>query len=326
MKQSIFEKAKHKMTTKVPVVLEGETVLDMKRMLKEKMPDIETINYFYVLNKEKKLKGVFSIKEIFLMPDDKKNNEFMNRDIITIRPSTDRERIAILSLRYNLKAIPVVDSDNNFLGVVSSDEILNILRSEKVEDFLRSTGVHSPIRDTLKGNSFFLAKARLPWLIAGLFGGIFAASIVEFFEAPLRSYFILAAFIPLMLYISNAVGIQTQTLLIRNLVLDNKIKLRKHFKKEITTGIMIALPLGIILFLFALVISQPLKIGIILGTSLILAVLVAIIVNILIAWFLYKKKKDPAIGAGPFGTIINDLSSLIFYFSVAKILLMVFGE
>ena len=217
------ETAGRKMIGNVPLAFSEERVFDVRKRIFEKTKEFETLNYIYVVDKEGKLIGVFSLKELLQKPDETKVGDFMIREIAKVRPYADQERVAILALKRNLKAIPVVGKDNKFLGVVTSDTILDILHSEDVEDILRSAGVYngvySPSR-MMKVPVGILAKTRIPWLIFGLFGGIFAAQIANFFETPLKAHFALVAFIPLIVYIADAVGAQTQTLIARNLALD----------------------------------------------------------------------------------------------------------
>ena len=242
-----------------------------------------------------------------------------------VGPHLDQERVAILALKHNLKSVPVVDKKNIFLGVVPSDIILEILHSEDVEDILRFAGIskyNSFADKILQASPFVLTKIRLPWLILGLFGGILAAQIVQFFESSLRTHFVLAAFIPLIVYMADAVGTQTETLFIRSLVY--RMNIKTYFLKEIRVSLSIALILGVLLTLVSYLWLGLFQIGIILGVSLFFTIVIAFILGLLVPYFFYKIKKDPAIASGPVGTIIRDVLSLIFYFSIASLLLNLF--
>jgi len=310
-------------TRNIPIASAEDKIFDVVQSFSKKRFD--DLNYVYVVDKEQKLIGVFSIKELFLNPKDKKVKEIMKNDIVKAHLNSTQEKVAILALKNNLKAIPIVDENDKFLGIVSSDSILKILHLENVEDFLRSAGIGSSVRETLEGDSFFLAKVRIPWLILGLVGGAFAAFVVEFFEAPLKSHFILASFIPLIVYIADAVGSQTQTLFIRNLVFEEKINIFNYIIKEIKTGLMISLILGLILFgIVMFLFKADFVIGLILAISLLFTILIAMIVGVSTPWFLNKFKKDPAIGAGPFGTIIRDILTLIIYLGVSSLIFWLF--
>ncbi len=319
------ESAGGKMIKAVPIAYSEQRILDVKNMLFEKMKELETINYIYVINKKEELIGVFSVKEIFRSPEQTKVREIMEKNIIKVRPHTDQEKIAISALENNLKSIPVVDKNNKFLGVIPSDIILDILHSENIEDFLKMVGINSPLQKISKGSSLFLAKIRIPWLALGLLGGIFAAKIVDFFETPLKAHFILAAFIPLIVYTADAVGTQTETLFIRSLVIDSRFGVGRYLLREIKTGLIMGLFLGLLISLISVFwFSSPYFIGLILGISLFFTILVSILIGVFIPWLLQKFKKDPAIGSGPFGTIIRDILSLVIYFLITVFLLRLF--
>jgi magnesium transporter len=321
------ESAGRRMIGNIPKAMPEEMISDIRKRLFEKANDFETLNYIYIIDRKEKLVGVLSLKDVFQKPGESKVKDLMVKDIIRARPHTDQERVAILALRHNLKSVPVVDKEDVFLGVVPSDVILGILHSENVEDFLRFAGISKRdaiLNKTLQFPVSVLAKIRLPWLIFGLLGGLFAAKIVTFFEGPLKVHFVLAAFIPLIVYMADAVGVQAQTLFIRNLALDSRLDTRKYFLKEIKISLVIALILGSFLVLISFLWFGLLNIGIILGVSLFLTVICACLIAVLVPWLLQNLKKDPAIGSGPFATIVRDILTLAIYFSVASLMLKIF--
>ena len=320
-----IESAGRKMIKAVPIAFSEQRILDVKNMLFDKIKELETINYIYVLNKKEELIGVFSVKEIFRSPEQTKVREIMEKEVIKVRPYTDQEKIAISALKNNLKSIPVVNKNNKFLGIVPSDIILDVLYSENVEDFLKLAGINSPFQKILKGSSLYLFKIRIPWLVLGLLGGILGATLITFFEAPLKENFILASFIPLILYMSGAVGNQTEILLIRNMVLDTKISISKYFFREIKVSFLISLILTSLLFSISMIFfNASYNIAIILGSSLFISIFVAVSVGVFMPYALNKFGKDPAVGSGPFSTISRDILSLIIYFLIATFLLRLF--
>lgn len=321
------DSAGRRMVGNIPTCYLEDKVSDVKEKILKRAQEFETLNYIYVLDKEGKLVGIFSLKELLQKPEETEIKSLMIKEIIKAHPYTDQKKVAFLALKYNLKAIPVVDNKEHFLGVVPSDTILEILHSEHLKDLLKSAGffdgVYFPSK-MMKMPVGILTKTRLPWLLFGLFGGIFAAKIADFFEKPLSTHFALVAFIPLIVYMADAVGTQTQTLIARNLALDTALPFRKYLLKEIKVSLLLGLLLGFILSLVSLVWYQLPYLGVVLGVSLFLTIVAAIFIGSLIPYFLYKFKQDPAIGSGPFATIITDLCSLIIYFSVATILLYLF--
>ncbi len=311
--------------SQVPLAKVSDTISDVVKTLLKNIKELETINYIYVIDKEGKLKGVISIKEIFAIDKENLVVDIMKKELVRARPRTDQERVAFLALKHNLKAIPVVDKTEKLLGVISSDIILNTLHKEATEDILRLAGVQDRFAiDMTKMSTGALVKARIPWLLVGLAGGILAARILGFFEATLETQIILVFFIPVMLYLSSAVAIQSQTIFIRSLTINPGLAVKTYFLKEIKVGgslaIICAILLGISSFFFKV---SPL-IGIILGLSVFLSTTLVVAISIFIPWFLQESKKDPAIGAGPFINVISDVSTLIIYFSVASIMIKFF--
>ncbi|MEM0360519.1 MAG: CBS domain-containing protein, partial [Candidatus Diapherotrites archaeon] len=177
------------MSTAVPVVGLNDTIGQIKRMLSEKAESFDTISYIYVVDSEKKLAGLFSIKEVFKAKENVRASEVMKKEVVVVRPYTDQEEVSILALTKDMKNIPVVDKNGVFLGTVRSRTIFNILYLEHVEDFLKLAGIHSAPGKALRAPAFQLVKARIPWLLLGLVGGIIAAQITGFFEEPLKEFF-----------------------------------------------------------------------------------------------------------------------------------------
>ncbi len=321
------DSAGYRMIKNIPTALPQENILDVKQRLFDKAQEFETLNYIYVVDKAGKLVGVFSLKEIFRQKEEVSIEELMVRNVVKVRPHTDQERVAILALKYNLKSLPVVDKNNLFLGIIPSDVILTILYSENLEDILHFAGIsknNNFVKQSIQASPIILTRLRLPWLIFGLLGGLFAAQIVNLFETSLKSHFILAAFIPLIVYMADAVGVQAQTLFIRGLALEANLDIKKYFLKELKISFIIALILATLLSLVSFLWFGSFLMGIILGISLFLTVICASIIAIVIPWLLEKFKKDPAIGSGPFATIVRDVLSLVLYFSVALLLLNIF--
>ncbi|KKP98924.1 MAG: Mg2+ transporter [Parcubacteria group bacterium GW2011_GWD2_38_12] len=321
------ESAGRIMTANIPIAGPSSTIEEIEKLLLEKTKDFETINYIYIVNTENKLVGVTSIKEIFRRPKNSVVSEIMETNLIVVRPHTDRERVALLAIKYNLKSIPVVDNENKFLGIVPSDVILTTLHQENIENVLRSVGIHNfenPIKDLIFASAFTHFKKRFPWLIVGLLGGIIAAVMVGFFENLFAKMVALAAFIPAVVYMADAVGSQTQTILIRSLAIEHNLIFKKYLWRELKVSFFLALILGIVISLVLFLWWSSFLLGFILGISFFITILVASFLALFIPWVFYKFKYDPAIVTGPLATAIRDVLSIILYFAVASVVLRYF--
>jgi len=319
--------AGRKMISQIPLIMPEQTIGDAQAILFEKHNEIETINYFHVIDENKKFIGVFSIKELFRQRSNEKVKEFMIKaDLVKVEPETDQERVAYLALHRNLKSIPVVDKDNTLLGIVPSDYILKILEKEISEDLLYLAGVYQPIsrldwEDQLTFPFFMAIKHRLPWLLIGLTGGILVARIIGFFEASLQQNLVLAMFIPVIVYMSNATGSQTQAIFLRDLATHTKIPFKRYFLRQLLTCFFLALSCSVLLFLVVAIGWTTYYLAFVLSFSMLMTIISASFFALGIPYILNKLKVDPAFGSGPFTTIIQDILSIIIYFGIANWLL-----
>ncbi|MDP3697778.1 MAG: CBS domain-containing protein [Candidatus Taylorbacteria bacterium] len=322
------EKYPHKtvgqiMTNKVPTVSDNATVGDVEALLIKEAANFETINYVYLLDADKKLKGVISLKELFRSPKIKLAKDLMPEKVISIHVHTNQERAALLALKHNLKALPVVDKENHFLGVLTSDNILKILDSEAVENILRFGGVtHFGTYDNILNISIFTAlKHRLPWLIIGLFGGLLTAGLVGSFKEVISQHIILAAFIPLIVYMADSVSTQMEAFMIRDLAIEPDLKFFKYFFRQFLIVIIIAVVTSVGLYGVNLMTTQDHTVNLILSVALFIAVISSVSTGLIIPYIFGKLSLDPANASGPIGTIIQDFLSVFIYFTVAARLL-----
>lgn len=308
----------------VPIIHPEATISEIEDLLLKKTKEFETINYIYITDKENRLVGVISVKEIFRSTKSTQVSQLMRKGLITVHPHTHQETAAILAIKHNLKAIPVVDSNNHFLGVLPSDVILGILHEEHIEDLMRFAGIHSfkdPAKTIIKASAWIHVKKRLPWLVLGLVGGVVAAGVVSFFEDAIKAQLILAAFIPLIVYMADAVGTQTETIYIRSLALERNLDTVKYIFREMKIGLSIGLVLGLIISLVSYWWFGSIVVGIILGLSIFITNLVAVVIAMFLPWVFAKLKLDPAFVSGPFATVVQDILSLVIYFAIADIFL-----
>jgi magnesium transporter len=230
-------------------------------------------------------------------------------------------------LQHNIKTIPIVDKNGKFMGAVSSKKILNIMHTEAVEDALHYAGIQQTDgTDITKISVFNSIKRRIPWLIVGLLGGILTAQIIGIFDSALRENLILTIFMPIVIYMADAVASQTQVLFIRNLTTNHHLVLRKYLAREINISIIVALICSIFFGIISIFWHFDLVMSFILGLSLFIAICFAISIAIFVPWIINRFKKDPAVGSGPFATILTDILSLIVYFSVTTVLIEIFTK
>ena len=312
------------LTYNIPVVGPHESIATIAASIHIFAKKFDSINYIYVVDTEQKLLGVVSVKELLRDEGHKLISELMNRDLVVTHVQVNRKRAAHLAIKHNIKAIPVLDTDGKFAGVLNSDKMLAILYEEHRIEAYRSAGISSlPGRfSTILDQGIWHAfLSRLPWIVIGLVGGMFAAHLIKFFEFTLSDNIILAAFIPLIVYIGNAVGVQVQTFFVRDIAFNPKLALTKYAVKQIATSAMIGIVCGLLIWVLLTLFWQLSFIGFVIGLAIFSAVFVSTIIAIIIPYLFSLLQQDPASGSGPFATILQDLFSILVYFSIASILL-----
>lgn len=305
-------------------VLDVETSLNNAlSAIQKNAHTFEDISYIYVVDKNKKFVGVVALSAL-LQASNKKAplGASIQKDFPTIHQHTHQEHALRLAIERNVLALPVVDKTGTFAGALTPKDLMSILKEEHVEDMLHFGGIHTTEQfvDVFKAKVGKLIRLRLPWLLIGLAGGMAATFIARFFASALEHELALAFFIPVIVYMSAAVGAQTQTLYIRGIALE-KVNLKKYIGREISVSLVIGFITSVLIGIFAYTAFRDISISIIVGAAMFINTLAAVLLAVLIPWALAKAGKDPAIGAGPFATIIQDILSLVVYFSVASLIL-----
>jgi magnesium transporter len=317
-----------RIVTAFPRVKLGERIVDVEKILQEKSDVFDTIDYLYIVDDADVLKGVISIKELHKAAKNATVEEVMKTKLVVAYPRTHQERIVYLALSNGIKAIPVIDGERKLLGIVPYDKILQIFNQEVREDIFKFGGIFHKVGKeytTIKSSALTMVKTRLPWLIIGVLGGTITASIISSFEHVLNTLLALAAFAPVLAYLSDAVGTQSETITVRSIALDPKLALKSYFVREFAVALSLALACGLLLSIIAFVGWQNSTLGLIVGLSLFLSIMSAVLISTGFPFLFKKANLDPAIASGPFATMVSDVATVTIYFTVASILLAFFG-
>jgi len=312
-------------TDQVPIVRENISVAAAESFVTEHTGPWESLSYIYVVDQSQILVGVLSMKELFNADPQQTLSAVMKTNLIKATANQDREEAAHLALRHQLKSIPVVAAGGVFVGAITEKQILETMYQEKNEDLFRLAGVSRQPAATDRVLEMPILKSlrhRLPWLVIGLVGGILAATIISFFEETLQANLILASFIPLLVYISDAVGTQMEAFIIRDHALEPKLNFSKYFWRQFWIVVLLAALLGGALFIFSVLTYQDINLAIVLAAALFVAVISAVFTGLLIPYIFIKLRFDPANASGPIATIIQDLLSVVIYFSIASLVLI----
>ncbi len=280
----------------------------------------EMVFYLYTLDNDGRLTGVISLRDLVTTPGDTMLKDIMSKQIHVVRPETDQEEVARIVSQYNFLAVPVVDSEERLLGIVTVDDVVDIIREEATEDFLQLVGAGKD-REILLKSSWENARMRVPWLFASWLGGILAALIIGIFDDVLKSTIALAAFIPVIMGMGGNIGTQSSTMIVRGLAtgrvsLENSVKI---LFKEIRVGLILGILYGVLLgvvAIFQFIDISPM-IGIVVGLSICISMIIAATIGSLVPLILNRFEIDPAIATGPFVTTAIDILGVAFYFLVA---------
>lgn len=248
----------------------------------------------------------------------------MIKDLVTVDPNTNQERIIYQALSNGFKAIPVVDEEGELLGAVPYDTILQIFNQEVQKDIFKFGGIFHKVGNeytSINSTATHMIRSRLPWLIIGVIGGTLAASLIAQFEELLSSFIALASFIPVMVYMSDAAGAQTEALIIRSMALDTKLNIRKYLTREIIVAMALAAASGLFAAFLAYVTRQNLTLGVIIFLALFFSIIASVTINTLAPLILKRFNYDPALATGPLATIFSDITTLAIYLAVALTLL-----
>lgn len=311
------------LVTRVSTAKITDTCGDVLKRLQDPKAYFDTVDYTYVLNDNGNIEGVISIKELLNANDEDPIQRLMTKKCVVAHLHTDQERIAFLALKHSIKAVPIVDKNHRFMGVIPAHAILHIIDKESVENLLRFGGVmHGTKFDDILHMSLAKSlKHRIPWLIVGLVGGILASGIVSRFETLISKNLILAAFIPLIVYISDAVGTQMEAFIIRDLAVDEKIRFFKYFLRHLTVVAIMSVILSTLLYVGGIIFYNNPHIILVISLALFFAIISSLFTGLIIPFIFSKLKLDPANASGPVATIIQDITSVFIYFSIGSLLL-----
>ena len=313
------------MTTNVFTLYQNTICRDALKSLQDQS-EAEMVFYLYITDEDDRLVGVASLRALATTPADTILKDIMVKRVHTVRPETDQEEVAQIVAQYNYLAVPVLDEDDQLLGIVTVDDVVDVIREEATEDFLQMAGAGKD-REILLKSSWENARARLPWLFASWIGGIFAASIIGTFEHMLESMIALAAFIPVIIGMGGNIGTQSSTIIVRGIA-TGRIEIGSELKvllKEVRVGIILGVLYGLLLGVFAkfrFIDADPM-LGVVVGLSIACSMLIAVAVGTFIPMFLRKVDIDPAVATGPFVTTSIDILGVLFYFVIAEYFLSI---
>lgn len=275
----------------------------------------------YVLDGQDRLLGEVELTALLAARLNHAVAEVMSPPVATVAPTTDQEMAASVAVRHGLEALPVVDDAGRLMGVLPPAALMAVLRAEHIEDLHRLSGV---VRDkqmaleAIQGPPLRRARHRLPWLLIGLAGSALATIIMAGFEATLAATVAVAFFVPGIVYLADAIGTQTEAAAVRGLSFADE-PLRRLVWGELRTGLVMGATLAAVALPGAWLMFGDLRLAAAVATTVLSAGAVATTIGLLLPWALARLGSDPAHGAGPLATVIQDVLSILIYLSIATV-------
>lgn len=303
---------------------ENITVNQAIEKLRKEKEDTETLNICFVLDKERKLKGAIFLKDLLFNKPETLIKDIMETKVLYVNTYDDQEEVANSFSKYDVNTMPVVDSENRMVGIITIDDIVDIMEQEATEDIEKMAAISPTDKPYMKTSVFETWKKRIPWLLLLMISATFTGKIIQTYEEALASYVILTSFIPMFMDTGGNAGGQASVTIIRGISL-KEIEFKDIFKiiwKEFRVAILTGITLAAANFIKLLVIDKVnMSIASVVCLTLIITIIFAKIVGCTLPLLAKKVGFDPAVMASPFITTIVDALSLITYFQIATILL-----
>lgn len=307
------------MTTEFIDLKETMTVEQALQRIRDIGIDSETIYNCYVLNRNRVLLGMINIKEILISKKEQIIKDLMTTNVISVNTLEDQEDAAKIFDKYDMYALPVVDTENRLVGIITVDDAINVLQDETAEDFEKMAAMSPNEKGYFETSVFKHAKNRIVWLLVLMLSSAITGGIITNYEEAFAAVPLLVAFIPMIMGTGGNCGSQSSTLIIRGLATD-EIELKDLFKalwKEFRVSIIVGVVLAIVNGIRIIIQYNDLQLAIVIGLTLIATVALSKALGCLLPMFAKKLKLDPAIMATPLITTLVDIFSILVYFQIA---------
>ncbi|XLS29567.1 magnesium transporter [Flavobacteriaceae bacterium M23B6Z8] len=301
-------------------VNENWNVLTCVKEMRAQAENVTRVHSIYVVDDDDKLKGRLSLKDLLTTSTKTQISEIYIPKVDYVDVHQKAEEVAKVMSKYDLEAIPVIDELGRLVGRITIDDIVDVIKEEAEKDYQLAAGITQEVEadDTV----FELIRARLPWLVLGLLGGLGSVIIMEGFEEALSKYEKLFFYTPLIAAMAGNVGVQSSAIIVQGLANDNvKGSLFNRLVKEIGLSLISGCVLGILVIIFGIFTKLDLLFSFTIAISMLSVIIVAALIGTFVPIILHKRGIDPAIATGPFITTSNDIFGIFLFFYLSKIIL-----
>ena len=300
-------------------VNEKWSVLRCVREMRKQAEEVDKVYTIYVVNDNDVLLGTISLKKLLLTPEKTFINNIYNEKVISVKANFDDEEVANIMDKYDLIVLPVVDDLDRLIGRITIDDVVDVMKEEAMEDYNKASGISEQVDSS--DNSATLTRARLPWLLIGLMGGMMGAQVIGIFD--IENHIELAFFTPLIAAMGGNVGVQSAAIIVQGLA-GNSLgmdTLGQRLFKELGVALLNGIICSGLIMIITSLIGYNSSISFTVSISLMVVIIFAAIFGTFVPLALDKYKIDPALATGPFITTVNDVLGLFIYFMIGKLFL-----
>jgi magnesium transporter len=294
------------------------TVRQCLVQLRKQATEIDEVYYIYVIDDNNKLYGTLSLKALLTASTTTKIKDISNSEVISVQTDERSEDIGLLMQKYDLVALPVVDQNGELVGRITIDDVVDVIKDEAEKDYQMISGLTDDVESS--DSIYRLTRARFPWLLIGLFGGIIGAAVIGYFEGDIAKYAGLALFLPLIAAMGGNAGVQSSSIIVQGIASGDMgiDSISKKLLKELAVSILNGTILSILIFTYSYFFHDSLQLTISVSLALFVVIIFASLFGTLVPLMLDKFKIDPALATGPFITTVNDIMGLMIYLFIAR--------
>jgi magnesium transporter len=308
------------MAKEMVTVQEEWTVSQSIRELRIQVNEVEHVYTIYVVDDKNRLLGTLSLKSFLYVSAKSKVKEFYMDGVQSVKATEASDDVALMMEKYDLVVLPVIDDLGRLIGRITIDDVVDVIIEESEKDYQMASGISENVDSGDK--VWVLTRARLPWLLIGLLGGIFGAEVIGIYEGALRIHPEMAFFIPLIAAMGGNVGVQSSAIIVQGLA-NNSLGtkgLMSRLSKEFSVAMINGLICSVVILLYNIVFNNGLELALTVSISLLVVIIIAAIFGTFIPLILDKYKIDPALATGPFITTMNDIVGLFLYFIIGRLM------
>ena len=300
-------------------VNEKWAVLRCVREMRKQAEEVDKVYTIYVVDDDDVLLGTLSLKKLLLSPEKTFIKNIYNEKVFSVKANSDDDEVANIMEKYDLIVLPVVDDLNRLIGRITIDDVVDVMKEEAMEDYNKASGISEQV--DASDNIITLTRARLPWLLIGLIGGIMGAEVIGIFD--IENNIELAFFTPLIAAMGGNVGVQSAAIIVQGLASNNlgMDSLAQRLIKELGVALLNGIICSGLIMIITSLIGYPTSISFTVSISLMAVIIFAALFGTFIPLVLDKYKIDPALATGPFITTVNDVLGLFIYFMIGKLFL-----